>query len=516
VEVIPMTLVDEDVAPPVFAAIPPAPGGYEQLDDFDIVELARSARRLASWATSIELGAIAELSARRKAQGEKLGAWDSEVGDWVTDEVAAALTLSCGTAAHRVVMAEQLATTLPLTFLALRDGSIDADKTRVIADGLRGVPPQLAGEVERQVLPAAPAQTCAQLRYTVRKAIRDIDPDGCAARRELAEDARRLELWDSDAGTSDLTGRDLPAAAATAAWNRINAIAAALKADGDPRTIDQLRADVFVALLRNERPAVQPTQARADAEPRPAPSPGTRQPDQDMARGPLDIADAPGPGAVEEIPRVGGQGSSVVRSAGHEVADGRSDVVDEVDDARAVAVAVAGEIRDQLTGLSGGLSAAGRQRGGQAALVREAVRRIKAATAELNSRWCTTAIDGSVVRHGADSYRAPARMRWLLEARDGTCRFPGCRRKAVQCDADHTEPHHKGGVTCPCNLAILCRRHHRLKQRPEWQLIQVWHGVLVWIAPTGHWYVIDPGTRDARTGSPSRSGSGSAGHTPPR
>jgi hypothetical protein len=487
------------------AATPPVPGldarPHELLDDFDVVELARSARRLASWATSIELGAIAELSARRKAQGEKLGAWDSEVGDWVTDEVAAALTLSCGTAAHRVVMAEQLTTTLPLTFLALREGGIDADKARVLADGLRGVPPQLAGEVERQVLPAAPAQTCAQLRYAVRTAIRNTDPDGCAARRRLAEDARRLELWDSDAGTSDLTGRDLPATAATAAWNRINAIAAGLKADGDPRTIDQLRADVFVALLRNERPAVQPTDSRADADFRPARSPNDRPSGHDTA--------CPGPEGDMSRATRSEEPSEEPSDAGD-----RSDVVDDVEDARVVADAVAGELRDQLTALSGGLGAAARKRGGQAALVREAVRRIKAATAELNSRWCTTVIDGSVVRHGADAYRAPARMRRLLEARDGTCRFPGCRRKAARCDADHTEPHHKGGVTCPCNLAILCRRHHRLKQRPEWQLIQVWHGVLVWIAPTGHWYVIGPGM--CRTASPIRSGSGSAGHTPPR
>jgi uncharacterized protein DUF222 len=151
----------------------PDPG---RLDDFDAIELARSARRLASWATSVELAAIAELSVRRKAQGEKLGAWDSEIGDWATDEIAAALKLSCGAAAHRIAMAKQLTTALPLTFQALRDGDIDADKARVVADGVRGTRPEVAAEVERRVLPSAGGQTCAQLRYAVRKAIRDVDP----------------------------------------------------------------------------------------------------------------------------------------------------------------------------------------------------------------------------------------------------------------------------------------------------------------------------------------------------
>jgi hypothetical protein len=114
-------VVDDDIHQPVFKEMPPGPGlalllgaqEYDWLDDFDIIEMARSARRLASWAASMEYGAVAELSARRKTQGERLGAWDSEIGEWVTDEIAAALTLSGNTAAREVVIAEQLTETLP-------------------------------------------------------------------------------------------------------------------------------------------------------------------------------------------------------------------------------------------------------------------------------------------------------------------------------------------------------------------------------------------------------------------
>jgi hypothetical protein len=137
----------------------------------------------------------------------------------------------------------------------------------------------------------------------------------------MAEDARRLELWDSDADTCDLAGRDLPAAAATAAWNRVNAIAAALKADGDSRTIEQLRADVFLALLRNERPVVQPPQGGTDAASWPARAPEDRPAEQDVA--PLETDTAICPSDAGETPRAGGRGF-----ADQDVAGGSSDFAD--------------------------------------------------------------------------------------------------------------------------------------------------------------------------------------------
>jgi hypothetical protein len=554
-------MAEADVYQPVFAEMPPGPGlalllgaqEHGQLDDFDIVELARSARRLAAWAASLEFGAIAEFSARRKAVGERLGAWDSEIGEWVTDEIAAALTLSGGTAARQVVVAEQLAEHLPRTYRALTDGLIDADKAKVIADGVRGSGPELARRVEQQVLPAASGQTCAQLRYAVRKAVRDADPEGHAERRKTAEEARRLELWDADDGTSDLVGRNLPACAAHAASNRINAIAQAMKADGDTRTIDQLRADVYMELLRSERPETVTTPQSGESPTRPASEPGSddlvnrsvahrpgKVPDHafgEATNGATRTSGGDNPGFAPEggaAPAAANAGCARGATESDGMADdadvesgcvaeltegvgpanrelcgrthaqrpaGRTDdvVISDLvpaEEEHAVAAAVAAALRGQLTELTHQLGRDERKLGGQAALVREAARRMQAAISDLQERWCVTATDadGTVVRHGTDSYRVPAGMRRALQVRDGTCRFPGCRRRADKCDADHTVAYHKGGPTCPCNLATLCRRHHRLKQRPEWELIQVWHGVLLWIAPTGHWYITDRST----------------------
>ena len=51
-------------------------------------------------------------------------------------------------------------------------------------------------------------------------------------------------------------------------------------------------------------------------------------------------------------------------------------------------------------------------------------------------------------------------------------------------------PYDQGGKTCLCNLAPLCRRHHRAKQARGWALKQVSPGVLAWTTPSGRHYVV--------------------------
>src|SRR5579875_678988 len=82
-------------------------------------------------------------------------------------------------------------------------------------------------------------------------------------------------------------------------------------------------------------------------------------------------------------------------------------------------------------------------------------------------------------------YRPSPAMARLIRARTTTCSFPGCRRPARKCDLDHSIPYEDGGPTCQCNLAPLCRRHHRVKQAEGWKLQQVRPGVLVWLTPAG-------------------------------
>jgi hypothetical protein len=89
-------------------------------------------------------------------------------------------------------------------------------------------------------------------------------------------------------------------------------------------------------------------------------------------------------------------------------------------------------------------------------------------------------------------YRVPGTMRRWLNARDRTCRNPICRRRATQCDMDHTLAYDKGGRTCPCGLGALCRLHHRVKQLPGWHLSQDARGYFTWTTPAGLTYRKEP------------------------
>ncbi|MGH3491528.1 MAG: pentapeptide repeat-containing protein [Actinopolymorphaceae bacterium] len=106
----------------------------------------------------------------------------------------------------------------------------------------------------------------------------------------------------------------------------------------------------------------------------------------------------------------------------------------------------------------------------------------------------TVTIDGKVVYHQASSrrYKPTAAQRRLIQAMHRTCSQPGCSRPAVQCDLDHVVEHRLGGPSCMCNLAPLCRRHHRAKHEGSWYWTQNQPGHLTAQSPLGHTYTIQP------------------------
>ena len=89
-------------------------------------------------------------------------------------------------------------------------------------------------------------------------------------------------------------------------------------------------------------------------------------------------------------------------------------------------------------------------------------------------------------------YRPSRTLRHLVMARSTRCAAPGCGSPATACDQDHTREWDDGGLTCECNLAPLCRRHHQIKQAQGWKLEQPEPGVLVWTTPAGLTRVTTP------------------------
>jgi hypothetical protein len=63
-----------------------------------------------------------------------------------------------------------------------------------------------------------------------------------------------------------------------------------------------------------------------------------------------------------------------------------------------------------------------------------------------------------------------SKLRTALTARDGGCRFPGCRAPVAWCDGHHIRARIEDGPTVIDNLLLLCRRCHRRVHRFRWRI----------------------------------------------
>ncbi|MGH3644656.1 MAG: DUF222 domain-containing protein, partial [Mycobacterium sp.] len=95
-------------------------------------------------------------------------------------------------------------------------------------------------------------------------------------------------------------------------------------------------------------------------------------------------------------------------------------------------------------------------------------------------------------------YRPSKKLADFIRSRDMTCRFPGCKEPATNCDVDHTIPS-PYGPTQAANLKCLCRGHHLLKTvwggEGGWRDRQLPDGNIIWTAPDGRTHVTTPGSR---------------------
>ena len=93
------------------------------------------------------------------------------------------------------------------------------------------------------------------------------------------------------------------------------------------------------------------------------------------------------------------------------------------------------------------------------------------------------------------TYTPTPRAKVIVQRRDITCAHPNCNRPARRCDHDHVvafDPDNPdAGPTCPvCNLAPLCRHHHRLKTLAGWRYWKLARpGSYLWQDPHGLLYL---------------------------
>ncbi|GAA1749011.1 HNH endonuclease signature motif containing protein [Kocuria aegyptia] len=490
----------------------------------------------------------------------------------VADEIGPALRLPASTAVRRVENAVLLAELLPGVLRALETGAIALRQVEVIVDLWR----DLAGEAGRtpeqwtpgdavvgvvdELLAKAPTATAAQLRALARRRRAWLRVGSAESRHRAARRGRRVWIEPEEDGMARLCAL-LDAATAHAVHARLASIAArvdphvppsdvldsarggqgAVESPGQdrdqdcgygrPRTAGQLRADVLASLLLDGEPTRMPEHLRgirgqvavtvpvlALLEHHAQTSAGG------LPGGPPTAGEMPGdspsgggmPGASSNSGRMPGKPPNGGLPNGERATgmpgqspngggmSGKSSSGGSPDGERATGMPGCAELE------------------GYGPIPMSVAERI-AAGAGSWSRVLTHPVTGTVLDHDRTTYAVPADLKRRLRARDGTCRFPGCRRRAEQCDLDHTVAWVEGGPTAADNLAHLCRHHHVLKHRHgplgRWQVRHrrpgTPEGVLEWISPAGRVHVTYPQQHHHPVLSPLRIADGLPVDAPP-
>ncbi|MBW8751354.1 MAG: DUF222 domain-containing protein [Propionibacteriales bacterium] len=376
------------------------------------------------------------------------------VSDFAVAEFASALGLSAASGRTLVGLALELAHRLPKLWDRVQDGSLAPWRARLIAEETLQLSPDAAGYVDAQLAPFAHKTGPAQTQRLVETAIATFMPGYAAERRERAADQRHCDVNTdqiSFAGTSRIDG-EVDFADALDFDDAIAALAQQLADAGSTETLDHRRAAAVGMLARGELAldVVSTGSTTAGSEPeRTETGRVTRRKHRrdvvlyvHLSEDALRTHD---PAGVAQVENAGGQ---LVTTGQVAQWCGRPDT-------------------DRI--------------------IVKPVRDLTAGHHPDNHRH----------GDGTESYQVPDAMAEDIDLRDKTCVFPWCHRPARRCDKDHTVPHDQGGPTCACNLAPLCRLHHRMKTHGGWTYTILKPGTYLWRSPYGYTWLRDQtGTTD--------------------
>lgn len=113
---------------------------------------------------------------------------------------------------------------------------------------------------------------------------------------------------------------------------------------------------------------------------------------------------------------------------------------------------------------------------------------------EMGGRDAARFVDlDAAAEHTIGGYVPSDAMKAFCIARDGTCIWPGCSRRAENCQFDHRIPFEEGGATSPTNLYSLCQHHHNVKtDRRAFYVPDPDTGEIVWLFEDGTYLLEDP------------------------
>lgn len=181
---------------------------------------------------------------------------DDEDPRWAEEsaaaEIRAALRLTRNASDRELSFALELRRRLPHVWAALARGDIDVWRAKTIADRTVHLTSGAASWVVERVIDHASRLTTGQLRARIDRLALEADPDAARERYDHVVNDRRVVTEPNVDGTGNLLGLDMPPHRVQAIYRRINHLAHTLNTKAETRTIDQLRADVFLDLLQGK------------------------------------------------------------------------------------------------------------------------------------------------------------------------------------------------------------------------------------------------------------------------
>jgi Domain of unknown function (DUF222) len=490
------------------------------------------------------------------ARGVPRGCRDGEFPD---AELAYELVTSSTAARDQMDLATDLPARLPRTWAALGAGLIDDYRARLIWRPTRHLTDADAAYADEILAALAPGLRYDQLARKATAVAMKLDPEAFKRGKDKDRAERqRVVAGREESGNAFLAGRELAIQDALASKAHIDALAVALRRGGLPGTLQQLRVLAFNDLTQGRDPRDRLTSpppaddAATDTHRAGPPAGGQPGGGADPADG--STGDHRGTDTGDGDDDASWDGCPDMPEWQHERRGTTEDHdYDGADPPAGPPAPFPALINLTIpAGTIFGWSDAPGEAGGWGLTDPDDTRRLlQAASAHPRSRWRVTllASDGTAAAHGCargphpwipppasgernrdgpdeqqaaalaeflrglnvtftpiakgtcdhasreDRYTPSRKLQHLVRARTARCTAPGCGAQAVHCDLDHTRAY-PAGITCQCDLAPACRRHHRCKQAPGWRLTQPEPGVMRWTTPSGRSYTTRPTVYD--------------------
>ena len=505
--------------------------GLAGLSDDQLIGFLSGTRRMESRMAWAKMAALAEFASRPRRQ------------DFAADEVASAFNLTWLSAANEIEYARTVRRRLPVTFAALGAGRLHPVHVKIIEEVTSILSDEDAAVADEKLAAAAQSKTYGELRRAATRLVNRLDPQAVRKRKEKARREARVRAFREESGNAGISGREMPSVEVLASMQHIEDRARALRDAGVTGTWEELKVRATLDLLqeRDSRPpAGEPSASGGSQDAGDTDGAG---PDSKASGSDDPGPDGPGPDAPgPDAPDPGDSGPGGSGPGGRD--PGRGPEGRGRPAAAGPSIGALITITVPQTALAGDTGPPGEVDGFGILDHADTRDLVTAAARNPATRWCVTTLhpDGTAATHNCaagshpwppaqgppgpgpsgpvtprglldllnitkltpiirgpcehagaeDRYRPSRNLAHRVKARNTTCSAPGCGRRAARCDLDHTDPHHEGGRTCECNLAPLCRHHHRCKQAEGWGLEQPEPGVLVWHTPAGRTYVTSP------------------------